>query len=75
MSDGDYPLSVEFFLEMKRVEDDYNAFYQGKYYNMISCIKNYHSHVQAYLIPLSKDVKSIDSFCNSIEEDHNNYEE
>lgn len=63
LDDVDYPLNVENFLKIKKIDNNYNAWYTGKYYNMVACFRGQTNLIDSYIIPNSMKIRNIEKFC------------
>lgn len=68
LADEDYPLNVEFFLELKKIDRNYHAWYTGKYYNMVSCFRGRINLVDCYILPKSIKITEMEQFCKDRKE-------
>ena len=63
--DSDYPIGEKHDLSLRDIDDEFNAYYEGKHYNMVECF-HVGSLAKGYLIPLTKTVGTLSDFCSKL---------
>ena len=63
--DNNYPLSLKQNTSLRDIDNNFNAYYEGEYYNIVECFYREQGLAKAYVIPVSMKMDSMERFCNN----------